>query len=423
MAQSSDSRVLYSLGPTTEPTTLPSPAGATPPTSEGPVPAPSDNSTPAHSQPAPTYPEPPLYVREALDDAERLLKYAAETGVDVDTATRDHILEARAASGGVWTEEIVANLLAALTTLAARLSPVSAESLKAYADDTESTVRTYWIVAILLAIVIVPFSIASFVSSAISTAVRTDITTANDLAVKLRAELGTADAPKGGTPDKPLPSSLSEADVIGQLQLYASTLRGIDARTRQLNAFVLGAARDPYIDLRWDPKKSAKENNDNQLKLKALFQLPIGVPNMPKTVDDLTSTYQDDRLFAQDTLDLVSVYYGAIATCILPALYALLGTCAYLLRSFEQQMAIRTFMPTVANSARFLIAAIGGAVVGLFNNFNITQGATIPPLAIAFLVGYAVDVFFTFLESLIGAFTKNKSNTPSPPPAPAAEKA
>ena len=143
---------------------------------------------------------------------------------------------------------------------------------------------------------------------------------------------------------------------------------------------------------------------------------------MPKILDDLTSTYQDDRLFAQDTLDLVSVYYGAIATCILPVLYALLGTCAYLLRTFEQQMAIRTFMPTVANSARFLIAAIGGAVVGLFNNFNITQGATIPPLAIAFLVGYAVDVFFTFLESLIGAFTKNKSATPSPQPAPAGQK-
>ena len=146
------------------------------------------------------------------------------------------------------------------------------------------------------------------------------------------------------------------AEAISQLQLYASTLRGIDARTRQLNAFVLESARDPYIGLRWDPKKPAKENADNQLKLKDLFQLPLGVPNMPETLDTLTSTYQDDRLFAQDTLDLVSVYYGAIATCILPVLYALLGTCAYLLRTFEQQMAVRTFMPTVANSARFLIA-------------------------------------------------------------------
>jgi hypothetical protein len=43
--------------------------------------------------------------------------------------------------------------------------------------------------------------------------------------------------------------------------------------------------------------------------------------------------------------------------------------------------------------------------VGLFN-YSITQGASISPLAIAFLVGYAVDVFFAFLEGLLQAFTK-----------------
>ena len=66
-----------------------------------------------------------------------------------------------------------------------------------------------------------------------------------------------------------------------------------------------------------------------------------------------------------------------------------------------------------AYSARFLIAGIGGGVVGLFNTFNVTQGASIPPLAIAFLVGYAVDVFFSFLESLLQAFTKTKSEVSS----------
>jgi hypothetical protein len=52
-------------------------------------------------------------------------------------------------------------------------------------------------------------------------------------------------------------------------------------------------------------------------------------------------------------------------------------------------------------------------VIGLFNNFTVTQGASIPPLAIAFLVGYAVDVFFSFLEGLIRSFTKNRSSAPA----------
>ena len=59
------------------------------------------------------------------------------------------------------------------------------------------------------------------------------------------------------------------------------------------------------------------------------------------------------------------------------------------------------------------MAGIGGAVVGLFN-FALTDGASISPLAIAFLVGYAVDVFFSFLEGLLQALTKSKTHASSP---------
>jgi hypothetical protein len=365
---------------------------------------------------APMLPNPPGYFDEALNDAERLLKYAAEIGIDIDADTRDHILEARTASGIGWSEQSAANLLTALTKLAALLKPVTAESLKACSNDTRLTVRTYWLVAVCLAIVIVPFSLASFVSSAISNAIRTDIATANDLTVKLRAQLGPpatqtkAATPPSDTPVKPaspLPAGLDEVDVITELQQFASTIRAIDGRARQLNALVFHAERDPFESIRKDPAK-----------IHETFQLPSGLTNFAVAANDQTLVYQDVRYFAQSILDDVSVFYGAITTCLLPVLYALLGTCAYLLRTFEQQMATRTFTPSVANSARFLIAAIGGAVVGLFNNFTITQGPSIPPLAIAFLVGYAVDVFFSFLEGLLQAFTKTKSSTSSPAPPP-----
>jgi hypothetical protein len=147
--------------------------------------------------------------------------------------------------------------------------------------------------------------------------------------------------------------------------------------------------------------------------LHAVFQLPAGLPNLAQAAQDRTTLYQDIRYFAQNLLDDESCCYGAITTCILPVLYALLGTCAYLLRTFEQEMSNRTFVPSEANSARFLIAAIGGAVVGLFNNFTMTQGASLSPLALAFLVGYAVDVFFAFLEGLLQMFTRNASGSPA----------
>ena len=366
-----------------------------------------------------TFPDPPPYFEEALKDAERMLKHASEMGICVSAETRDHVLKARSAAATGWDETIAADLLTALTDLATRLRPVTAASLKACISSTRQTVRSYWLIAACLAIIIVPFSLVTFVSSAVSNAIRADIVTANELAVKLRSQLGAPLAQPatgvaaGNTAVKPapLPAGLDQADIITELQLYASTIRAIDARARQLNVLVFRAERDPFASFRKDPEK-----------VHGKFQLPLGLPNLSEAAEERTQVYQDVRYFAQSLIDDVSFYYGAISTCVLPVLYALLGTCAYLLRNFEQQMALRTFTPSVANSARFLIAAIGGAVVGLFNNFNISQSASIPPLAIAFLVGYAVDVFFAFLEGLLQAFTKTHATAPAPAIAPAAGK-
>ncbi|WP_158944472.1 hypothetical protein [Granulicella sp. S190] len=335
----------------------------------------------------------PAYFACVINDAERLMQYAAEFGIDVADDTRHAILQARAIYPTDWTEEAAAKLLAAVTTLSFRMHPVTAASLKAYHDDTRPTVRSYLRIAIILASIILPVSVATFITSAVSSAISADVVRANGFAVKLRAQLGPPLTPGEHVAD--LPKGLSEADLVSDLQDYASTVRILNARARKLNYFIIPFHRLPSEDVGTPQERKKK------------FELPVGIPDPIAARDNITDTYQDVRYFAQSIQTDVAVFYGAITTCILPVLYALLGTCAYLLRSFEHQMGSRTFTPSAANSARFLIAAIGGAVIGLFNNFSVTQEASIPPLALAFLVGYAVDVFFAFLEGLLKAFTKN----------------
>jgi hypothetical protein len=344
------------------------------------------------------------YLEEALQDAERLLKYAAEVGVDVEPGVRHDIVQARTFSGGVWNDQAATTLLTALTVLAAKLKPVTAESLKACRDEPRQTVRNYLGWAVCLALVIVPFSIGSFVTSGFSEAIRKDIVSGNALAVKLIAQLhpsgaeATSARDRSGPAEPNIPPGLSVGDVVSELQEFASLIRSIDYRARRLNAFMLFLEKDPYSDARGNPKL-----------LHNVFQLPPELPShLEEAADDRVTKYQDVRYFAQSLQEDVAVFYGAVATCLLPVLYALLGTCAYLLRTFEKEMASRTYVPSSANSARFLIAAIGGGVVGLFNNLTAVQGASVPPLAIAFLAGYAVDVFFSFLESLIATFSKTR---------------
>ena len=130
-------------------------------TSEGVLPVPA----PAHAK---TYPHPPAYFNDALEDAERLLQYGSERGLDIEADIRDQVLTARAAATAGWDEPTAANLLTALATLAARLKPVTAESLKACEAYASPTIRHHLRVAICLAAFIVPFSLASFVATAIS---------------------------------------------------------------------------------------------------------------------------------------------------------------------------------------------------------------------------------------------------------------
>jgi hypothetical protein len=334
---------------------------------------------------------------EALKDAELLLKYAAEVGIDIEAPTRSAVLRARSVPHADWDEELTANLLLALTSLAAKLRPVTAESLKAYRSETRPTMHTYLTWAIILSIIIIPSSILTFVSSSISNQIRTDITAANELAVKLHTELGP-----------PTPQGVGTTDQLADLQEYAATVRSIFARSRRLNKILV-----PRVDIPLGIRCHSGNDREDANCIKEKFELPYEFKpdDFPAARDRITETYQDVRYFAQSITTDVLVFYGAFNTCILPILYALLGTCAYLLRSFEDQMTTRTFTPSVANSARFVIAAIGGTVIGLFNGFTAQTSAS--PLAMAFLVGYGVEIFFSFLEGLIKSFTKA---VPPPPP-------
>src|ERR1700722_4951048 len=120
------------------------------------------------------------YLSEKLRDAELLLAYAAEAGVDIDANIRRQILDARVAElGGHWTAQLAQEVLSALTTLAAKLRPVTVQSIRLCADRAvaEKTLHVYKSVTIALAVLIVPFSFATFLGSALCGTLPEDLDT------------------------------------------------------------------------------------------------------------------------------------------------------------------------------------------------------------------------------------------------------
>lgn len=417
-------------------------------------------TTPASKQPAFSD------YKETLEDAQMLLSYAAENGHCVDDDTRNAVLKAEQVfHDGAPDEATIADLLNALCKLATLVSPVTAESLRTLAATGGRPPYRKW--AIGLAVFIVFYSTVSFVTSSIADSIRADITTANALAVKLGSEFPpttTSDTgnnnpgdptkasnaatkenstkqpvseaasepcpiPIPETPVGPvekLPERINRSDVIQDLQLYSSSIRNIDAHALQLVPYVQ-PWRFVVAKVRWllgfeskNPDWLSDCRNPQDPYFQKVFELPVPLTNYTAAVEGRTAAYQYVRYFGQSAADDVTFYYGAITSCILPALYALLGAFAYILRTFEQRVATRAYVRTRADSARFVIAAIGGAVVGLFSDLTPGQGIKVSPLALAFLVGYAVDVFYAFLESLIVSFTNtalgSAGKVPPPPP-------
>ena len=142
------------------------------------------------------------YLPLKLDDAERLLVYAAETGIDIDTKTSDAILKARTTDPNEWNKEIAANFLVAFSNLAAKLKPITVESIWIRGEPKPGvkTIKIYEFVVILLAALIIPFSLVTFFTSGISKAINADIQRANELAVKLGDQLRAMQEPDSKAP-------------------------------------------------------------------------------------------------------------------------------------------------------------------------------------------------------------------------------
>jgi len=109
-------------------------------------------------------------LEKLLEDAEYLLDYAAESGIALEPEMVETIVAAEAAEK--LSPEDTVKAIAAITSLSAKLQPVSAKTLRACQDDANRTVKKYRRIAIALGVFLLVSSIVSFMTSRLSTACR-----------------------------------------------------------------------------------------------------------------------------------------------------------------------------------------------------------------------------------------------------------
>ena len=213
--------------------------------------------------------------------------------------------------------------------------------------------------------------------------------------------------------DEQLADTPSALAIKETLQEFSRNNRALYAQTKWLSRLNLGRLQNVYSSP-WmlDPAK-LRENLE--------LHLPILInPNRSNTHDVSTNddtknpehaiddglqkiaVYQDIRAMAQDAQRTSDILWAAITTYVLPALYAVLGSLAFILRDLSEQSVGKTFHPThgrFVNRVRLVIAVIIGTVIGLFDNLWHDSVVSASPLAIAFVGGYAANTFFAFLDT------------------------
>jgi hypothetical protein len=114
--------------------------------------------------------------------------------------------------------------------------------------------------------------------------------------------------------------------------------------------------------------------------------------------------------FRQEDVQSIGLIASVYSTYVLPLFFGFVGTVASFLRDTGNKSLMNTLAPRDETLAgvRLLLGAIAGIAVGLF--YSPTQSAqqvtsgfgvlTLSASAIAFIAGYAADVFFNFLDNL-----------------------
>jgi len=360
---------------------------------------------------------PPDFER-SLRDAEILLCFAAEKaalGTISGGTVVDGILDARfAMESRALTKEVLRRFWIAVSDLSRIMGKVNAASLAA---SRCNPIRWLKLRVLVLVCLVVLGSIALFMNNSTAEEVMELINQQNVAALKLWSDLQyfrTEDASVSqegalerrafagaAQPQSAAVPHLTPDELFGEIVEFSRKSNWLLETASRLNHWFNPSSMQ--IDAA--PVKFDEHNPHHVTDI----NVPPEISTTPAIVGaGLTQivAYQLIRNFSLAAYKTNWVFYGGITTYVLPAVYALLGATLYGFRLSARLIRNRSFLPSDAHSARYFIALIAGIVIGLFGSL-VPKNLALPPLAVAFLVGYAVEVFFSRLDSLIARFRQD----------------
>ncbi len=338
-------------------------------------------------------------LKEAILDAERLLSYASESGIELDPKYIKAIITAKKNNQvNEWTEQDEIDFWIAFKTLAKAVSPVSIDSLRAASVPensklkwwkkiwgsnpkslVERSVSLYRRLALFFMFIMLVIQIYSLIGTALMSKWNSgDMRMAEIQLRKNSLMLITSSNPNDHS--------------AGMEQTSLETEEGeLEEEVRSSIELLDGWLNVTYNF--WS--KTKKEHMD---VAKKELSPAGGPPFATGSIEASANVYVIQQ--AKNLITILNQY-------LLPLLYGLLGGFAFVLRSLAEESKNMTYTPTskIKYGLRIQLGALAGLVIGFLwgdfqgKSFGVVE--SLSPLAVAFLAGYSVDFIFRMLDSLI----------------------
>jgi len=244
---------------------------------------------------------------------------------------------------------------------------------------------------------------------------------------------------------------IDDGTNLEDLDQYGSQIDSIDRQNKELNTQLLGdpdgskkilEARNQMANLQkqlMELEKNQETNSDQILSLRSKLDNLTKWVNQPGLADQIVSQLNQDierlneeriTLERQQQADInreisrqaqlaAQFVLAILQSYLLPLLYGILGAGTFVLRSLSKEIEDETFSDEKGTQhlLRVSLGALAGILVGWFSflipDETTTFVGSISPLAVAFLVGYNIELFFSLMDRALFSIT-DRLQRPSP---------
>ncbi len=350
----------------------------------------------------------------AINDGQRLLTYISKNGVaSLDPDLSQAIIDAKCVlANGHWSAEEENRFLINYDKLAKLVYPVTVESINAIipqksgqngakkpeqtkADKAVGWYRRYTMVALLLMLLAQLYFMLGY-------ELRTNLTNMFEKREATNGQIA-----------KMAKDEAQQAELEKSLEIQDQEF---DANYKLLmlwnKVWLVGGGFDgklpTYFAARYQHEKDVlnEQPEQNAEKLSEL--------SLKRKLHEVRIVYFENIVSADFVLHAFQAY-------VLPLLYGLLGAFIYVLRSLmvEIKSLTYTFDSEIRFRLRLTLGALGGMIIGWFLKPDDAGAmASLSPMALAFLMGYNVDLLFTLMDKLVDNIKQSIDKPAKPAPAP-----